>query len=61
MEVERDAVVQSNAFVINFVLADEAKAECDDLTQLAPNEEARPVRHPLSDRAKIIFREGLKF
>src|SRR5947208_8666081 len=28
MEVERDAVVQSNAFVINFVLADEAKAEC---------------------------------
>ena len=31
MQVERDAVVQSNAFVINFVVADEAKAKGDDL------------------------------
>src|SRR4029077_17416707 len=48
MQLERDAVVQSNEFVVNFVVADEAKAECDDFAQLAPNKEARPIRHPLS-------------
>src|SRR4030095_2488313 len=31
MQVERDTVVQSNAFVINFVVADKAKAKGDDL------------------------------
>src|SRR5437870_660563 len=44
MEVERDAVVQSNAFVINFVLADEAKAECDDFAALSPDEEPHAFR-----------------
>src|SRR4029077_10422159 len=61
MQVERDVLVHSNAFVINVVVADEAKAESDNLSQLAPNKEARPIRHPLSDCAKIIFREGLEF
>jgi hypothetical protein len=61
MQVERDAVVQSNAFVINFVVADESKAECHDPAQLAPDEKARSFRHPLSDCAKIILRQGLEF
>ena len=61
MQVECDAVVQPNAFVINFVVADESKTECDDLAQLPPNKEARPIRHPLSDSAKIVFRQGLEF
>src|SRR5206468_5932745 len=61
MQVERDTVVQSNAFVVNLVVADEAKAECHDPAQLAPDEKARSFRHPLPDCAKIILRQSLEF
>src|SRR5215813_3218311 len=60
MQVERDAVVQSNAFVVNLVVADETKAECDDIAQLSPNKEARSIRHPLSYCAKIIRGQGFE-
>ena len=61
MQVESDAVIQSDAFIIDRIAADEAEAERNDLVALSPDEKARSFRHPLCDCAKIIRSQGLEF
>src|SRR5215467_1949368 len=60
VQIERDVVIQYNAFVVKSVPADQTKTECDDLARLPPDEKPRPVGHLLSDYAKIIFRQRLE-
>src|SRR6266480_3982034 len=60
MQIERDAVIEPDALIINRVATNQAKAECDDFTALSPDEETRTFRHPLRDGQKIIFGQCFK-
>src|SRR5437773_2631939 len=57
MQIQRDAVVEPDAFVVDCITADQAEAERNDFVVLSPNKKSRALWHPLSDGAKIIFCE----
>jgi hypothetical protein len=56
VQIERDAIIKPDAFIIDRIVTDQAKTKCDNFTLLSPDKETRPFRHSLSDRTKIIFR-----
>src|SRR5207253_7430291 len=61
MKIERDIVIEPEAFVVNRVAASETQTEGDDPVRFAPDEKARPLRHDLGDTAKKFFRQCFKF
>ena len=56
VQIERDAIIKPDAFIIDRIVTDQAKTERNNFSVLPPDKEARPFRHPLTDRTKIIFR-----
>src|SRR5256886_17452407 len=46
VQIERYAVIEPDAFIINLFTADQTKAKRDNFAALPPDEEARPFRHP---------------
>src|SRR5438132_1547985 len=56
MKIERDIVIEPEAFVVNRVAANETQTEGDDLVRFTPDEKARPLRHDLGDAAKKFVR-----
>ena len=55
VQIERDAVIEPDAFIVDRVVTHQAKTECYDFATLPPDEEARSIRHPPSNRTKITF------
>src|SRR5260370_27617654 len=61
MQIEGDAVIKSDAFIVNRVVTRQAKTEGDNFALLSPDKKTRTFRHPLPNGAKIIFGQRLKF
>ncbi len=61
VQIERYAVIEPDAFIINLFTADQTKAKRDNPAALPPDEEARPFRHPSRGRKKKILGQCLKF
>src|SRR5438105_1934719 len=61
MQIERDAVVEPDALVVNRLAAYQAKTERDDLAALPPDEKTRAFRHLLSNGPEIILGQPFKF
>src|SRR5438270_14056449 len=61
MQIERHRVIESQAFVVNRVAADQAKTERDDFFFDTPNKKARALRHCFCDRDKEFFAQVLEF
>src|SRR6266571_7425082 len=49
VQIERDSVIEPDTFIVNRVVAHQAKTERDNFAALPPDKEPRPFRHPLSD------------
>src|SRR6185369_9569973 len=61
MQIQRDTVIEADAFVIDRVAANEAETERNDFAVLSPEKEPRVIRHSLSNGTEIIFGQRLKF
>src|SRR5438874_10572256 len=60
MQVQRDLVIQSQAFVVNRAVVNQATAEGNDPAELAPEKKPRSLRHSFSKSAKKILCQCLK-
>src|SRR5205807_10252541 len=61
MQIERDAVVESEAVIVNGVAANEAKTEGDNLARFSPDEKTRVFRQHLGDAAKKFLAQRFEF
>src|SRR5262249_33928854 len=60
MKVERDVIIETDAFVGDRVAADKSKTERDDPALDSPDEKSRPFRHFFRDADKKLFTEIFK-
>src|SRR5437773_6533867 len=54
MKIERDIVIESDAFVVNCVATNQSKTERDDLPFDSPDKKARAFRHLSGDADKKL-------
>src|SRR5437016_12979509 len=60
MEIERDLVIEPEAFVVNYVAANEAKTKCDELLLGSPDKKPRAFRHLLCNAEKKFLTQVFK-
>src|SRR3954467_1536998 len=61
VQLECNAVIQSDALIVDRVTTNEAKTECNNVAALPPEEAARAIRHPLRDSQKVLLGQGFEF